>query len=81
MILFPDASITKMINENQGAGHDPVTHQAGIDVLKAFRAYAAGDMRLCEEFLVEAEPFWDRLGGSFAQREILKLTKESLRFA
>ena len=70
--------ITKMINENDGAGHDRVTHQAGVDVLKAFRAYATGDMALCEDLLTKSEPFWDRLGGSFAQREVLSITKASL---
>ncbi|MDW6002528.1 tetratricopeptide repeat protein [Vibrio mangrovi] len=68
--------IEKLIAESDGFGIDPQTHRTGIAILRAIHQMTIGRYQTSLSELEQSQQLWHLIGGSNAQRDILRLTKE-----
>lgn len=66
--------IEKLLSECDEMGFDTLTHRTGILVLKGLLEFALDNPVACQRALRSSRPYWDLLGGSHAQRELLDIT-------
>ncbi|SJN56202.1 hypothetical protein VR7878_01648 [Vibrio ruber DSM 16370] len=67
--------IEKLIAECDGFGIAPQTHRTGVAILRAIHQFTLGQYQTCLSELEQSQPSWHLIGGSNAQRDILRLTK------
>jgi tetratricopeptide (TPR) repeat protein len=66
--------IRKLIARSDGTGIPEGAHTIGLDILRAIYHYSIGQYYDCARLLVSTKPNWSKIGGSNAQRDLLRLT-------
>jgi hypothetical protein len=66
--------IRKLITRSDGAGIPEGAHAVGLDILRAVYHYSIGQYYECAKLLIGTKNEWYKIGGSNAQRDLLRIT-------